>query len=89
MLVDVNTRSKQEEHGSLPLTTRARTAKWGIRINRRRGAAGSRTAVRLMEWVSDFQPFRINNLEMADQNSASLNPLLSWLRSVDALRSAA
>jgi hypothetical protein len=42
-----------------------------------------------MEWVSDFQPFRINNLEMVDQNSASWNPLLSWLRSVDALRSAA
>ena len=30
--------------------------------------------------------FRINNLEMVDQNSASWNQLLPWLRWVDTLR---
>jgi hypothetical protein len=33
-----------------------------------------------------FQPFRINDLEMVDQNSASWNRLTSWLRRVDHLR---
>jgi hypothetical protein len=34
-------------------------------------------------------PFGINGLEMVDQNRASWNPLLRWLRSVDELRPAA
>lgn len=38
---------------------------------------------------SDFQPFRINDLEMADQNSASWNRIAGWLRQLDLVRSAA
>jgi hypothetical protein len=38
---------------------------------------------------NDFQPFRINDLEMVDQNSASWNRLTGWLRRVEALRAAA
>jgi hypothetical protein len=36
-----------------------------------------------------FQSFEINDLELVDQNSASWNPLLSWLRQLEALRRAA
>jgi hypothetical protein len=36
---------------------------------------------------TDFQPFAINDLEMVNQNSASWNPMTSWLRRIDALRS--
>jgi hypothetical protein len=48
------------------------------------GATGSNDGLGL-----DFRPFGINRLEMVDQNSASWNPLIGWLRSVEALRSAA
>ena len=37
----------------------------------------------------DFQPFRINGLEMVDQIFPRWNPLTSWLRSILALQSAA
>jgi hypothetical protein len=33
-----------------------------------------------------FQPFRINGLELVDQNNASWNRLTSWLRKIEALR---
>jgi len=33
-----------------------------------------------------FQPFRINYLEMVDQNSASWNQIGEWLRSLEAVR---
>ena len=36
-----------------------------------------------------FQSFRINDLVMVDQNSASWNQLTHWLTLVEALRSAA
>jgi hypothetical protein len=36
---------------------------------------------------SKFQPFRINDLELVNQNSASWNPLLNWLRQMDGLNS--
>jgi hypothetical protein len=36
-----------------------------------------------------FQPFRINDLEMVDQNIASWNRVLSWLGRIEALRTAA
>ena len=36
-----------------------------------------------------FQPFRINDLEMVELTGASWNPVVSWLRHVEALRSAA
>jgi hypothetical protein len=42
-----------------------------------------------MKWAGNFQPFEINDLEMVDQNSASSNPMISWFRHVDALRTAA
>ena len=35
-----------------------------------------------------FQSFKINDLELMDQNSASWNPLIRWLRQVEALRGA-
>ena len=38
---------------------------------------------------SRFRIFRINDLEMVDQISTSSNPLLRWLRQIDALRTAA
>ena len=33
----------------------------------------------------DFQPFRINNLEMVDQNSASWNQIALWLSRIKTL----
>jgi hypothetical protein len=36
-----------------------------------------------------FQSFRANNFELVDQNSLSWNPLIGWLRQIEALRSAA
>ena len=38
---------------------------------------------------TDFQSFRINDLEMVDQTEASWNPLISWLRWMDSLRQVA
>lgn len=36
-----------------------------------------------------FQSFRINSLELVDQNSASWNHVANWLRQVDQLQQAA
>jgi hypothetical protein len=36
-----------------------------------------------------FRYFRINGLEMVDQKIVSWNPVMSWLRKVEALRRAA
>jgi hypothetical protein len=36
-----------------------------------------------------FQSFKINDLEMVDQNSASWNQIAGWLRQLDLVRSAA
>jgi hypothetical protein len=36
-----------------------------------------------------FQSFRINDLEMVDQNSASWNQIAGWLRQLDLIRTAA
>ena len=49
-----------------------------------RGSVGSTNGV-----GSRFQSFRFDDLEMVDQNSASWNPLISWLRRIESLRSAA
>jgi hypothetical protein len=38
---------------------------------------------------TDFQPFRISDLEMVDQNSASWNRIAGWLRQIDLIRLAA
>jgi hypothetical protein len=37
---------------------------------------------------SDFQPLRINDLEMVDLNCAKSNRLMSWLLEVDQLKHA-
>jgi hypothetical protein len=36
-----------------------------------------------------FQPCRINDLEMVDQNIASWNQIAGWLRQLDLIRTAA
>jgi hypothetical protein len=38
---------------------------------------------------TDFQPLRINGLEMVDQNIASWNRLVTWLEDLSRLRNAA
>jgi len=43
----------------------------------------------IYELGSGFQLFRINDLEMVDQNSGSWNHISSWLHRVEALRDAA
>ena len=45
-------------------------------------------AIRITEVGWRFQSFTINDLELVDQNSASWNPLTSWLRRLDHLRRA-
>jgi hypothetical protein len=37
---------------------------------------------------NDFQPFRINDLELVDLNSVSWNHVATWLHQLAALRSA-
>jgi hypothetical protein len=46
------------------------------------------SAVRLAEWVADFGPLEINELEMVDQIFTSWNPLVSLLRQVHTLMAA-
>jgi len=42
-----------------------------------------------MEWVGDFQSFKINDLEMVAQILISWNLVASWLAQRDSLRNAA
>jgi hypothetical protein len=49
---------------------------------------GSPTSGSINEVGWRFQAFRINDLEMVDQNSASWNPVLNWLRQLESLERA-
>jgi len=69
-----STKSSHSAPSALPISPKAR--------NRRRGGSIADVGWR-------FRVFRISNLEMVDQNIASWNPLIGWLRNVRALRSAA
>lgn len=49
--------------------------------------AMSRTVSGSIEGVgTDFQRFRVNDLELVDQDSSSWNPLISWLRQIEDLQ---
>jgi hypothetical protein len=46
----------------------------------------STTGGSINEVARRFQSFRINSLELVDQNSASWNPVISWLRRIERLK---
>jgi hypothetical protein len=43
-------------------------------------------SVRTVGWVADFRVFEINDLEVVDQTFTRSNPLMVWLRNLDAMR---
>jgi hypothetical protein len=76
--------------------TSCRSTPWYRQLGEERNGSGDRctmgsppTGGSINEVGWRFQSFEINDLELVDQNSASWNPLLSWLRQLEALRRAA
>jgi hypothetical protein len=89
MLGDVHNRTEQKVRRSLPVTTRARTAKCGMTINHKRGRgrhpySGSTNGVGVR-----FQSFRINDLEMVAQICPRWNRVADWLKEAERFSTAA